>query len=82
METQLTRRTRINIVLREARVSTSEPNLEGTMASVLSYLESLGYTTRQPAFWKSEANGIFIVELKLHPLKSPDCVSEPVNSTL
>jgi len=71
MVIQLNRRTRINIVLTEANVVSTEPNLEKTIEEVISYLEGMGHTIRNVGFWRSESNGVFTTRLTLCRLPKP-----------
>ncbi len=74
MELDVTRRTKVQVVMNEARVSTTDSNLEVARWEATGALRDLGYTVDPGGFWRGDSGGIFYLRLKLRRESARDSV--------
>ena len=78
MELNVTRRTKVQVVMLEARVSTTDSNLEVARWEVTGALRDMGYLVDPGGFWRGDSNGVFYLRLKLRRESACDPVSSVV----
>lgn len=74
MEFEVSRRTRVQVVMLEAKVATTDSRLELARGEVTAALKGMGYEVDPGGFWRGDSGGIFYLRLKLRRESARDSV--------